>query len=250
MPAFRFFDPYTALAGADNRPKEPAKAAKVAKADPVPPATLADLATLAGADAVIPAPPVADGGAAAWAEAEEERAAIVEFDGNIPRQWSDGFARLDPERPPAGVSLERWQRFVDDVGLFLEGPFCAVAAALGWGPYDLFGHDPERPLACLDMMGLLWLMNGAKLVALTEETATVEFPTGSRQTYHRHPIAAGTVLVWELVHPPDGRAKFTMRSGASPSTPAPPGGSVISEPAIVGTRKRVGYSDCPSAANE
>jgi len=30
------------------------------------------------------------------------------------------------------VPLRRWQRFVDDVGLFLDSPFCAVAAALGW----------------------------------------------------------------------------------------------------------------------
>lgn len=36
-----------------------------------------------------------------WGEAEEERAAIVEHDGNIPRAWAEGFARLDPDRRPA-----------------------------------------------------------------------------------------------------------------------------------------------------
>ena len=87
---------------------------------------------------------------------ERDRAAIVEFDGNVAREWAEGFAGLDPERPPAGVSLNRWQRFVEDVGLFLRGPFCAVEAALGWGPYDLFGHDPERPLARLD----IWASSG------------------------------------------------------------------------------------------
>jgi hypothetical protein len=48
-----------------------------------------------------------------WGEAEEERAAIVEFDGGIPRTWAEGFAQLDPVRPPADVPLRRWQRFVE-----------------------------------------------------------------------------------------------------------------------------------------
>jgi len=40
---------------------------------------------------------------------------------------------------PVTCHRARWKRFVDDVGLFLDSPFCAVAAALGWGPLDLFG---------------------------------------------------------------------------------------------------------------
>src|SRR5690348_1085418 len=31
-----------------------------------------------------------------WGEREAERAAIVEHDGAIPREWAEGFARLDP----------------------------------------------------------------------------------------------------------------------------------------------------------
>jgi hypothetical protein len=62
------------------------------------------------------------------ADTQKERAAIVEHDGGIPREWAEGFARLDPARPPSDVPLRRWQRFVDDVGLFLDSPFYAVAA--------------------------------------------------------------------------------------------------------------------------
>ena len=47
------------------------------------------------------APSSLDRALATWGEAEEERAAIVEHDGNIPRAWAEGFARLDPDRPPA-----------------------------------------------------------------------------------------------------------------------------------------------------
>ena len=37
------------------------------------------------------------------------------------------------------MPLRRWQRFVDDVGLFLDSPFCAVAAALGWSTLKVWG---------------------------------------------------------------------------------------------------------------
>jgi len=132
-----------------------------------------------------------------WSETEEERAAIVEHDGNIPRAWAAGFARLHPDHPPSDVPLRRWQRFVDDVGIFLDR-WAAYAAALGWGPHDLFGSDRNRPFARIDQSGLLWLLNGDKLIALTENTATIERRTGARQTYRRKPAEPGRVLAWEL----------------------------------------------------
>jgi hypothetical protein len=82
-----------------------------------------------------------------WGEAEGERAAAVEYDGKVPRAWAEGFARLHPDRPSGDVPPRRWQQFVSDVGRFLDGPFCAIAAAIGWGPYDLFGADRDRSFA-------------------------------------------------------------------------------------------------------
>jgi hypothetical protein len=87
----------------------------------------------------------------------------LEHDGNIPSGWAEGFARLDPDLPPGDVPLRRWRRFVDDVGLFLDSPFRAVAQALDWGPDDLFGCDRDRPFARIDQAGLLWLLNGDRL---------------------------------------------------------------------------------------
>jgi hypothetical protein len=130
--------------------------------------------------------------------AEEERVAIGEYDGGIPRAWAEGFGRLHPDRPPGDVPPKRWQRFVDDAGQFLESPFCAVAAALGWGSYDLFGCDRDRPFARIDHAGLLWLLNGDRLIALTENTATIETRTGARQTFRRKPNEPGRVLAWQL----------------------------------------------------
>jgi hypothetical protein len=136
---------------------------------------------------------------ARWSESEKEHAAIVEYDGNIPRAWAEGYTRLHPDRPPADVLPRRWQTFIDDVELFLDSPFCAVAAALGWGPLDLFGCDRGRPFARIDHAGLLWLLNGDKLVEIDRHKAVIQGRTGARQTYHRKPVAVGeVVLAWEL----------------------------------------------------
>jgi hypothetical protein len=148
--------------------------------------------------APISEPRATDRAAAVWSAAEDERAAIIEHDGKIPREWAEGFARLDPDRPPGDVPSRRWLRFIDDVGAFLDSPFCAVAAALGWGPYDLFGCDRDRPFARVDRAGLLWLLNGDRLVMLTDDVATIEMSTGVRQTWRRKRDERDRVLAWEL----------------------------------------------------
>jgi hypothetical protein len=78
-------------------------------------------------NSVMPAPALSErpplpASQSVWDETEAERAGIVEHDGAIPRDWAEGFARLDPDRPPADAPPQRWQRFVDDVGRFLESP--------------------------------------------------------------------------------------------------------------------------------
>jgi len=126
------------------------------------------------------------------------RAASTEYDGGVPRAWTEGLARLDTDRRPADVPWRRWQIFVDDCGRFRDGGWAKKAAALGWGPLDLFGADCERPFARIDRAGLLWLLNGTRLVALTQNTATIERRAGVRQTYRRKPNEPGRVLAWDL----------------------------------------------------
>jgi hypothetical protein len=96
--------------------------------------------------------------------------------------------------------VQRWQRFIDDCGLFLGSGWADRAAALGWRPLHLFGCDRKRPFARLDHLGLLWEINGGKLVELHRDRAIIEIKGGARFCYRRQPLEVGrVVLAWELV---------------------------------------------------
>jgi hypothetical protein len=38
---------------------------------------------------------------------------------------------------------------------------------LGWRPEELFGLDPIAPMTSYNRMGLLWMLKGERVVALT-----------------------------------------------------------------------------------
>jgi hypothetical protein len=194
-PAFTKFDPHAFLENAERKGAA-AKPAKVAKSEAERNAALASSAALAGGPVQSQyIEPAAD----TWTDAEEERAAIVEYDGGAPRAWAEGFTRLDPNNPPGDVPARRWLRFIDDCGRFLDGGWAARAVALGWGPLDLFGCNRERPFARIDHMGLLWLLNGRAIVEMQCDHAIIETLGGVRQTYRRRPVEVGrVVLAWEL----------------------------------------------------
>jgi hypothetical protein len=131
-----------------------------------------------------------------WTDAQEERGTIVEYDGGAPREWAEGFTLLDRARPPDEVPQRRWLQFIDDSGMFLDGGWAAKAAALGWCAADLFGCDKDKPFVRVDRLGLLWLLNGRRIVALTTDSATIMTSNGGRLTYRRVPNDPGRVVAW------------------------------------------------------
>jgi hypothetical protein len=131
------------------------------------------------------------------ANAFQERAAIIAEGTSAPLEWCEGFAALDIANPPADVPTARWRLFIDDCGRYLDG-WAGTAAALGWGPLDLFGCNATHPFACIDQAGLLWLLGGSRIVALTDRGASVISQTGLRQPYRRKPSQPGQILAWEL----------------------------------------------------
>ena len=74
---------------------------------------------------------------------------------------------------------------------------------LGWGAYELFGCRPTRPLEYLGIAGLLWAVNGGRIVELRRDWATVEHPrTGKQITFtQRRTRGASLVLPWNAARP-------------------------------------------------
>jgi hypothetical protein len=83
-------------------------------------------------------------------------------------------------RQPDLVSVVDWQRAVDDGRRFIL-QWGEQAEALGWTAEDLFGlHDPPeqlgptyRRLSRYDVIGLIWLLHGQPVVALTVDRAVI-----------------------------------------------------------------------------
>jgi hypothetical protein len=130
----------------------------------------------------------------------EERAALIEEGSGAPREWAEAFAGIDAGHPPEGIPEPRWRQFIDDGGRFLDQGWAYKAKALGWSPLELFGCDRSRPLARIDNTGLIWLMRGRRLLALTAETATIENRNAPPHKYRRCLNEPGrAVLAWELL---------------------------------------------------
>jgi hypothetical protein len=115
------------------------------------------------------------------APAESESRGIVQ-------QWIEGVQRLDYMRCPTAVPLTRWHLFLGDCHSFLSSSekWSERAATLGWKALALFGCHRTRPLEHLGSAGLLWAINGGKLVELHRDWAVIERQQDkSRQVYHR-----------------------------------------------------------------
>ena len=145
----------------------------------------------------------------------EERAAILECDEGLSRAEAEAIARRemvagvyddmqaarDPgsyasalaalrANRPAYVDAADWQQAIEDGHRFVS-KWGNQAEALCWAPADLFGlhTPPEKPapkyrrLSRYDQTGLIWLLHGRPVIALTETAATILAPGGANLTY-------------------------------------------------------------------
>jgi hypothetical protein len=108
------------------------------------------------------------------------------------RSYRAAFDALE-RRCPDYVEDRRWQQAVADGYRFLV-QWGQKAATLGWSARDLFGLAavPDRPapnyrrLSRYDQTGLIWLLQGRPVMALTDAAATIESPSGAITIYRRH----------------------------------------------------------------
>ena len=95
--------------------------------------------------------------------------------------------------PGLYVDTPRWQQAVEDAKAFL-GTWGEQAHALGWSNRDLFGlhtppadpHPSYSRLSRYDATGLIWLLQGRPVIALTETTAAIQSATGNVTVYRKH----------------------------------------------------------------
>ena len=98
--------------------------------------------------------------------------------GPIPIDWVQGVACLDPDQAPNDVPRHRWCQFVGDCKNFLSSSenWAIRAAGLGWDAMALFGCAPKRPLDYLGSAGLVWAINGGRLLELHRDWAVIDVP--------------------------------------------------------------------------
>jgi len=115
--------------------------------------------------------------------------------------WAAGVARLRAMPPPRNYPEHAWQQLIVDAGRFLDG-WAAQAHRLGWPDWELFGCHCRAPWSRIQGMGLILLLRGDAVAALTESEAAIRTRTGAHQTYRRKPSdplhPAERCLVWEL----------------------------------------------------
>ncbi len=115
--------------------------------------------------------------------------------GNV-AEWHAILDELTALDPPEWASPVRWQHMIFDADAFL-GRWSEAADHLGWTALDLFGVHPAAPADRYDVMGLLLLIQGGAVVALTGDAATIRRPSQSILTFRRHDTA-GAVTVLEV----------------------------------------------------
>jgi hypothetical protein len=118
-----------------------------------------------------------------------------------PAEWVQGVARLAEMPCPARFPGARWTLVADNAEAFLQ-EWAAVAHRLGWPAWELFGCHRRAPWGRIQGMGLVLLLNGKEIAAMTPGEAVVRTRMGARQTYRRKPadplVPVERCLVWEL----------------------------------------------------
>jgi hypothetical protein len=121
----------------------------------------------------------------ALALAWQTRAASLEQDAGLPREWAEPLARLLCAAPPLGFEPHRWAHVVEGASIFAD-QWAAQAFVLGWPAEEIFGLDEIEPAARHDRKGVVWLLtDGKRVVALDAGGADIETARGVKQRFYR-----------------------------------------------------------------
>ena len=125
-------------------------------------------------------------------------AVLLQIPDGVPADWAQGVADLLAMPPHPTWPEPGWKTLREDALRFLKD-WAAQAHAFGWEALDLFGVHAVASRARLDGMGLVPLLDGRPVVALSEDSAAITACSGAMMTYRRKKAwPPGRCLIWEL----------------------------------------------------
>ena len=111
-------------------------------------------------------------------------------------EWTEGILHMLSLSRPGCIKPDRWRLIIADSHRFVDR-WGAQAVALGWSTFDIFGAHPTHPVERLDLAGLVILLHGDSLLALTADSARIRTTSGALLTYPRR-ARPGAVPLWDL----------------------------------------------------
>ena len=113
-----------------------------------------------------------------------------------PAEWHAILAELERYNPVDWLPPDRWSAMLLDAEHFLAR-WGSVADRLGWTALDLFGVHPSAPGGRIGCWGLLLLIQGGEVLALSEDAAAIRMTSNATLTFRRADLA-GVVLLPEV----------------------------------------------------
>jgi hypothetical protein len=125
-------------------------------------------------------------------------AILLQVPDGVPAEWVQGIADLLVTPPHPDWPEAAWRILKEDALGFLNN-WAAQAHALGWDALNLFAIHGEAPIARPDGMGLVPVLGGRPVVAITEDRAAIGAESGGTLTFRRHKAPPlDRCLIWEL----------------------------------------------------
>jgi hypothetical protein len=122
----------------------------------------------------------------------------VKSTGDYPMEWHAISCELVETDQPLECFGDRWTTMAHDAKSFLER-WGKTVHLLGWTALDLFGVHPNAPAARFDVMGLVPMLNGRPVIAITKEGASIKAQSAAILTYSRI-TQAGAMTVTKCAH--------------------------------------------------
>jgi hypothetical protein len=124
--------------------------------------------------------------------------------GHTPGGWRDGFRTLRDAEPLIDFSPIAWDDMLADAATFLR-EWGDTAVTLGWSKLDVFGVHPVKPAPRVGCWGLALFIQGGRVVAITDSSATIRRQSGAVLVWRRHDYGTERVPLWRLVEKGEAR---------------------------------------------